>query len=105
MTWIVHGERMIYESPWVNLALTDIEIPTAPVSITMWCAPPSTQSQSDGRRIIADPPAWERCTLGIRSLGGSQRVDPFVKRTVAILYLADRRDIEDLPNPSKSVGA
>ena len=27
MRWIVHGERMIYESPWVNLALTDIEIP------------------------------------------------------------------------------
>lgn len=27
MKWTVHGERMIYESPWVNLALTDIEIP------------------------------------------------------------------------------
>lgn len=27
MKWHVHGERLIYESPWVNLALTDIEIP------------------------------------------------------------------------------
>lgn len=27
MKWIVHGERMIYESAWVNLALTDIEVP------------------------------------------------------------------------------
>jgi len=27
MKWTVHGERMIYESPWVSLALTDIEIP------------------------------------------------------------------------------
>ena len=27
MKWTVHGERMIYESEWVNLALTDIEIP------------------------------------------------------------------------------
>ncbi len=30
MKWIVHGERMIYESEWVNLALTDIEIPGGP---------------------------------------------------------------------------
>jgi len=30
MKWTVHGERMIYESPWVNLALTDIEIPDGP---------------------------------------------------------------------------
>ena len=30
MKWTVHGERMIYESPWVNLALTDIEIPGGP---------------------------------------------------------------------------
>jgi 8-oxo-dGTP pyrophosphatase MutT (NUDIX family) len=27
MKWIVHGERLIYDSPWVRLALTDIEIP------------------------------------------------------------------------------
>lgn len=27
MKWTVHGERMIYESDWVSLALTDIEIP------------------------------------------------------------------------------
>ena len=27
MKWIVHGERSIYESDWVNLVLTDIEIP------------------------------------------------------------------------------
>ena len=27
MKWTVHGERMIYESPWVSLALADIEIP------------------------------------------------------------------------------
>jgi 8-oxo-dGTP pyrophosphatase MutT (NUDIX family) len=25
--WIVHGERSLYESDWVNLALVDIEIP------------------------------------------------------------------------------
>lgn len=30
MKWTVHGERMIYESPWVSLALTDIEIPGGP---------------------------------------------------------------------------
>lgn len=27
MRWIVHGERLIYDSPWVRLALTDVEIP------------------------------------------------------------------------------
>lgn len=27
MKWTVHGERTIYSSPWVNLALTDIEVP------------------------------------------------------------------------------
>ena len=27
MKWIVHGERPIYESEWMTLALTDIEIP------------------------------------------------------------------------------
>jgi len=27
MRWTVHGERVIYESEWVNLALTDVEIP------------------------------------------------------------------------------
>jgi 8-oxo-dGDP phosphatase len=27
MQWIVHGERTIYDSPWIRLALTDIEIP------------------------------------------------------------------------------
>lgn len=27
MKWIVHGERVIYDSPWVRLALTDVEIP------------------------------------------------------------------------------
>ena len=27
MKWIVHGERRIYESEWMTLALTDIEIP------------------------------------------------------------------------------
>jgi 8-oxo-dGTP pyrophosphatase MutT (NUDIX family) len=27
MRWIVHGERVVYDSPWVRLALTDIEIP------------------------------------------------------------------------------
>jgi len=25
--WTIHGERLIYDSPWVSLALTDIEIP------------------------------------------------------------------------------
>jgi 8-oxo-dGTP pyrophosphatase MutT (NUDIX family) len=27
MKWIVHGERLLYESDWLNLALTDVEIP------------------------------------------------------------------------------
>lgn len=27
MRWTVHGERNIYESFWLNLALTDVEIP------------------------------------------------------------------------------
>ena len=27
MQWTVHGERTIYDSPWVRLALTDVEIP------------------------------------------------------------------------------
>ena len=30
MRWTVHGERLIYDSPWVRLALTDIEIPDGP---------------------------------------------------------------------------
>jgi 8-oxo-dGTP pyrophosphatase MutT (NUDIX family) len=27
MRWTVHGERVIYESDWLTLALTDVEIP------------------------------------------------------------------------------
>jgi 8-oxo-dGTP pyrophosphatase MutT (NUDIX family) len=27
MQWTVHGERTIYDSPWIRLALTDVEIP------------------------------------------------------------------------------
>src|SRR5437868_1572398 len=27
MRWRVHGERSLYESPWVNLRLVDVEIP------------------------------------------------------------------------------
>jgi 8-oxo-dGTP pyrophosphatase MutT (NUDIX family) len=27
MRWIVHGERTVYESPWVSLALADVEVP------------------------------------------------------------------------------
>ncbi len=27
MRWTVHGERRIYESPWVSLALVDVEVP------------------------------------------------------------------------------
>lgn len=27
MRWTVHGERSLYESEWVNLALVDVEIP------------------------------------------------------------------------------
>ena len=27
MRWIVHGERALYESDWVNLTLVDVEIP------------------------------------------------------------------------------
>lgn len=27
MRWIVHGERLLYESEWVNLSLVDVEIP------------------------------------------------------------------------------
>jgi 8-oxo-dGTP pyrophosphatase MutT (NUDIX family) len=30
MKWIVHGERPIYESEWVSLALVDIEVPGGP---------------------------------------------------------------------------
>ncbi|MFN6120834.1 MAG: NUDIX hydrolase [Actinomycetes bacterium] len=30
MRWTVHGERVIYDSPWVRLALTDVEIPGGP---------------------------------------------------------------------------
>jgi 8-oxo-dGTP pyrophosphatase MutT (NUDIX family) len=25
--WVVHGERSVYESPWVSLALVDVEVP------------------------------------------------------------------------------
>jgi 8-oxo-dGTP pyrophosphatase MutT (NUDIX family) len=25
--WVVHGERLLYESPWMSLALVDVEIP------------------------------------------------------------------------------
>ena len=27
MRWTIHGERPIYESEWVNLVLTDVEVP------------------------------------------------------------------------------
>ena len=27
MQWTVHGERVIYESPWVRLSLADVEVP------------------------------------------------------------------------------
>lgn len=27
MRWTVHGERLIYESEWMNLALVDVEVP------------------------------------------------------------------------------
>ena len=27
MRWTIHGERSLYESPWVRLCLTDIELP------------------------------------------------------------------------------
>ena len=30
MKWTVHGERTIYDSEWVRLALTDVEIPGGP---------------------------------------------------------------------------
>lgn len=30
MKWIVHGERVIYDSPWVRLAVTDVELPGGP---------------------------------------------------------------------------
>jgi 8-oxo-dGTP pyrophosphatase MutT (NUDIX family) len=30
MKWIVHGERTLYESEWMTLALTDVEIPGGP---------------------------------------------------------------------------
>ncbi|MCB0997823.1 MAG: NUDIX hydrolase [Acidimicrobiales bacterium] len=30
MKWVVHGERLVYDSPWVRLALTDVEIPDGP---------------------------------------------------------------------------
>jgi 8-oxo-dGTP pyrophosphatase MutT (NUDIX family) len=28
--WTVHGERRLYDSPWVSLHLTDVEIPNGP---------------------------------------------------------------------------
>jgi 8-oxo-dGTP pyrophosphatase MutT (NUDIX family) len=28
--WKVHGERSLYESPWVNLRLVDVEVPDGP---------------------------------------------------------------------------
>lgn len=30
MEWIEHGERSLYESPWVSLRLVDIEVPGGP---------------------------------------------------------------------------
>lgn len=30
MRWIVHGERPIYESPWVSVGLADVEVPGGP---------------------------------------------------------------------------
>src|SRR5579859_3764365 len=27
MRWVVHGERAVYHSPWVSLALVDVEVP------------------------------------------------------------------------------
>ena len=30
MRWTVHGERSLYESPWVNLRLVDVEVPGGP---------------------------------------------------------------------------
>ncbi|MGD9995382.1 MAG: NUDIX hydrolase [Ilumatobacteraceae bacterium] len=30
MRWTVHGERVVYDSPWVRLALADVEIPGGP---------------------------------------------------------------------------
>ena len=27
MRWVVHGERKVYESPWVSVALADVEVP------------------------------------------------------------------------------
>jgi 8-oxo-dGTP pyrophosphatase MutT (NUDIX family) len=28
MRWTVHSERLIYDSPWIRLALTDVELPS-----------------------------------------------------------------------------
>jgi 8-oxo-dGTP pyrophosphatase MutT (NUDIX family) len=30
MRWTVHGEQVIYSSPWVNLHLVDVEVPDGP---------------------------------------------------------------------------
>ena len=30
MRWTVHGERPVYESPWVGVGLADVEIPDGP---------------------------------------------------------------------------
>jgi 8-oxo-dGTP pyrophosphatase MutT (NUDIX family) len=27
MRWVVHGERTVYESPWVSVALVDVQVP------------------------------------------------------------------------------
>ena len=30
MEWVEHGERSVYESPWVSLRLVDVEVPGGP---------------------------------------------------------------------------
>jgi 8-oxo-dGTP pyrophosphatase MutT (NUDIX family) len=30
MRWTVHGERLVYDSDWVRLALVDVELPSGP---------------------------------------------------------------------------
>lgn len=70
MEWTVHGERSLYESPWVSLRLVDIELPDGPrfdhhVVRTPRPAVGVVVSGSDGllliwrHRFITDTWGWE----------------------------------------------
>lgn len=71
MRWTVHGERAIYTSPWVSLALVDVEIPgherfehhviraPAPASGTVVVDPDRGVLLLWRHRFITDTWGWE----------------------------------------------